>query len=61
MMFIDPVEVFGTTPVGTDKVKVEIDNGTDLGSLSRSLEGSHDGIHYGSFLGYSQEVQNFSM
>ena len=61
MMFIYPVEVFGSTPGGTDKVKVEIDNGTDLGSLSGSLEGSHDGIHYGSFLGDSLEVQTRSM
>ena len=61
IMVLDPVEVFGYTPGSADKVKVELDNGTDLGSLSRSLEGSHDGIHYGSFLGYSQEVQKISM
>ena len=51
MMVLDPVEVFGSTPVGADKVKKELDNGTDLCSLSGSLDGSHDGIPYGSFLG----------
>ena len=51
MMFLDPVEVFGSTPGGADKVKVELDNWTELGSLSVSLEGSHDGIPYGSYLG----------
>ena len=53
MIVIDPVEVFRSTPGGTYKVKLEIDNGTGLGSLTVSLEGSHDGIPYGSFLGDS--------
>ena len=57
MMVLDPVEVFGSTPGGADKVKVELDNGTGMVSLSGSLEGSHDGIPYGSFLGDSLEVQ----
>ena len=61
MILLDPVEVFGFTPGGVDKVKVEIDNVTELGSLSGSLEGSHDGILYGSFLGDSLEVQTRSM
>ena len=30
MMVLDPVEVFGSTPGGEDKVKVELDNGTDM-------------------------------
>ena len=47
MMILDPVEVFCSTPVVIDKVKVELDNETDLGSLCSSIEGSHDGIPYG--------------
>ena len=46
-MVLDPVDVFGSIPEGSDKVNVELDNGTDLGFLSRSLEGSHDGIPCG--------------
>ena len=46
-MFLEPVEVFGSTPGGSDKVKVKLDNRTDMGSLYGSLEGSHDGIPYG--------------
>ena len=61
MMVLDPVEIFGSTPGGADKVKVELDNGTELGSLSGSLESSHDGITYGSFLGEFLEVQTRSM
>ena len=53
IMGLDPVEVFGSTHVGANKFKVDIDNGTELGSLSGSLEGSHYGIPYGSFLGDS--------
>ena len=53
MMVIDPVEVFGSTPEDTYKVKVELDNGTELVSLTVSLEGSPDGIPYGLFLGDS--------
>ena len=52
MMVLDPVEVFGYTPGGADKVKVELGYGTGLGYLTVSLEGSNDGIPYGSFLGY---------
>ena len=50
MMFLEPVEVFGSTHVGADKFKVYLDNGTDLGSLSISLGGFHDGVPYGIFL-----------
>ena len=57
IMVLDPVEVFGYTPGSADKVKVEIDNGTEMGFLSVSIEGSHDGIPYGSFLGDSLEVK----
>ena len=57
MMVLDPVELFGYTPGGADKVRVELDNGTEIGSLSGSLEGSHNGIPYGSFLGDSLEAQ----
>ena len=48
MMVLDPVEVFSSAPGCADKVKVEHDNGTDLGSLTGSLEGS--------FLGDSLEL-----
>ena len=61
MTFLDPVEVFGYTPRGAYKAKVDIDNGTDMVSLTGSLEGSHNGISYGSFLGDSLEVQTRSM
>ena len=61
MMVLYPVEVFGSTPGGSDKVKVDLDNGTDMGYLTGSLEGSHDGIPYDSFLGDSLEVQTRSM
>ena len=44
MMVLDPVEVFGSTPVGADNFKVELDIGTEMGSLSGSFEGSRDGI-----------------
>ena len=33
MMVLDPVEVFGSTPRGVYKVKVELDNGTELDRL----------------------------
>ena len=61
MMVLEPVEVFSSTPRGAEKVKVEIDNGTELGSLSGSIEGSHDVISYGLFLGDSLKVQTRSM
>ena len=61
VMVLDPVGVFGSTTGGTDKVKLDLDNGTELGSLSGSFEGSHDGMPYGSFLGDSLEVQTISM
>ena len=61
MMVLDPVEVFGYTPGCSDKFKVELDNVTEMGSLSVSLEGSHYGIPYGSFLGDSLEVQTRKM
>ena len=61
MMVLDLVGVFGSTPGVADKVKVEIDNGTEMGSLSGSLEGYHYGIPYGSFLGDSLEVQTRSI
>ena len=61
MMIFDPVEVFGYTPGGVYKVKVELYNGTELVSLTGSLEGSLDGIPYGALLGDSLEVQTRSM
>ena len=61
IMGLDPVEVFGSTPIVAYKFEVDIDNGTDMGSLSISLQGSHYGIPYGSFLGDSLEVQTRSM
>ena len=61
VMVLDPVGVFGSTTGGTDKVKLDIDNGNELGSLSGSLDGFHDGIPYGSFLEDSLEVQKRSM
>ena len=61
MMVLEPVEFFGSTPGGADKFKLELDNGTDLGSLYVFLEGSHDGIPYGLFLGGSLEVQTSSI
>ena len=60
-MVLEPVEVFGSTPEDSEKVKVDIDNGTELGSLSGFLEGSHNGIPYGSFLEDSLEVQTRSI
>ena len=48
--------MFGYTPGGADKFKVELDNVTKLGSLSGSFEGYHDGIPYGSLFGDSHEV-----
>ena len=56
IMVLEPVEVFGYTPGGADKFKVELDNVTKLGSLSGSFEGYHDGIPYGSLFGDSHEV-----
>ena len=47
MMVLYPVEVFGYTLVGADKVKVDIDNRNELGSLTGSLEGSPYGIPCG--------------
>ena len=61
MMVLYPVELFGSTPRGADKVNIDLDNGTYLGFLTVSLEGSHYGIPYGSFLGYSLEVKTGSM
>ena len=57
MMVLDTVEVFGSTPGGLDKVKVELDNRNELGSLYGSLEGFHYGIPCGPLLGDSLEVQ----
>ena len=61
MMVLDSVEVFGSTTGGTEKVKVDLDNGTEMGSLYGSLDGYSDCIPYGSFLGDSLEVQTMSM
>ena len=61
MMVLKPVELFGYTPGGADKVRVDLDNGTEMCSLSGSLEGSHDGIPYVSLLGESLELQTRSM
>ena len=49
-MILDPVEVFGSSPGGEYKVKVGLDNGTEMGSLTGSLEGSHDVMPCSSFL-----------
>ena len=61
MMILGPVEVFGYTPGGAEKVELDLDNGTELGSLSGFLKGSHNGIPYGSFLEDSLEVQTRSI
>ena len=61
MMVLDPVEVFGSTTGGADNFKVDIDNGNELGSLSGSLEVSHDGIPYVSLLGDSLVAKTRSM
>ena len=54
MMVLDPVELLGSTLGGAYKVRVEAyDDGTEMGSLNVSLEGSNDGIIYDSFLGDS--------
>ena len=55
-MILDPVEVFGSSPGGEYKVKVGLDNGTEMGSLTGSVEGFHDEIPCGSFLGDSLGV-----
>ena len=52
-MVLDPVEVFGSTLEFAYKVKVKICDGTELGSLTGSLEGYNDGTPCGSFLGDS--------
>ena len=41
-----PIGMIGTTLGGTDKVKVELGHGTELGSLNGSLDGSNDVIRY---------------
>ena len=61
MMVLDPVEVFGYTPGGAEKVNVELDNWTEMGSLSGSLDGSHYGTPFSSFLGNSLKVQTSSI
>ena len=53
MMYPDPVEMLGSTSGGEDKFKLNLDNWTEMGYLNISLEVSHDGIPYGSFLGDS--------
>ena len=50
MMVLGPVEVLGYIIGGADKVKVELDDGTYLGYLNGSLDGSNDAIPHGSFL-----------
>ena len=52
-MVLDPVEVIGSTIGGADKVRVELDDGTELVSLHAPLEGYNDGIPYGLLLGDS--------
>ena len=52
-MILVPVEVLGSTLGGADKVKVELDYGTDMVPLNGSFEGSNYGIPYGSLLGNS--------
>ena len=46
-MVLDPVEVIGSTLGGSDKVRVDLDDGTGLGYLHGPLEGSNDNIPYG--------------
>ena len=52
-MVFDPVEVLGYKLGGSEKVIVEIDDGTDMGSLYGTVEGSNDRIAYGSLVGDS--------
>ena len=53
MMVPEPVEVVGSTLGGSDKVKVELDGGTEMGYLTVSFEGCNYGIPYVSLLGDS--------
>ena len=46
---LDTGEVLGFTLGAVENVKVELVDGTELGSLTGSLEGSNVGIPYGSF------------
>ena len=46
MIALGTVEVLGSTLGGADKVKVELDNGTKMGSLTGSLDGYNDGTPY---------------
>ena len=46
-MVVVPFEVLGSTLGGSDKAKVELYDGTYLGSLNVSLEVYNDGIPYG--------------
>ena len=41
MRVLGPVEVLGYTLGGAEKVKVDLDYGTDLGSLNGSIDGSN--------------------
>ena len=51
MMVLYPVEVIGYTLGGADKVRVDLDYGTELGSLNSSIESSNYGIPYDYLLG----------
>ena len=42
MMVLDPVEVLASTIGGAEKVRVELDYGTEMGYLTGSIEGSND-------------------
>ena len=53
LMVLDPVEVLGSTLGGAYKVKVKLDDGTELGSLHGYLKGSNYGVPYVSFIGDS--------
>ena len=52
-MVLEPVEVLGSTLGGSDKVRVDLDDGTGLGYLHVPLEVSNDNIPYGSLVGDS--------
>ena len=49
-MILVTVEVLGSTLVAAENVKVGLDDGTKMGSLTVSLEGSNDGIPKGLLL-----------
>ena len=52
-MVLEPVEVLGYTLGVADKVIVQLDDGTDMGSLHGPFEGSNNRIPYGLLVGDS--------